>query len=51
MTKILPEISKQIGSEEIRSLLEDKYSQITPLWMPLQLQWMNSAYFMIMKNL
>ena len=44
MNKILPKISKQIGSEEICSLLEDKYSQITPLWMPLQLQWVNMAY-------
>jgi CRP-like cAMP-binding protein len=44
MNKFLPDVSKQITSKEIFDLLELKYSEIAPVWMPLQLQWMNEAY-------
>ena len=44
MNKFLPDISKQITSKEIFNLLELKYSEIAPVWMPLQVQWMNEAY-------
>ena len=44
MSRILPDVSKQITSNEIFNLLELKYSEIAPVWMPLQLQWMNAAY-------
>ena len=44
MNKFLPDVSKQIKSKEIFDLLELKYSEIAPVWMPLQVQWMNEAY-------
>ena len=44
MNKFLPDVSKQITSKEIFNLLELKYSEIAPVWMPLQVQWMNEAY-------
>ena len=44
MSRILPDVSKQITSNEIFNLLELKYSEIAPVWMPLQVQWMNEAY-------
>ena len=44
MNKFLPDVSKQVTSKEIFDLLELKYSEIAPVWMPLQLQWMNEAY-------
>ena len=44
MAIFLPEVSKKINSEEIFILFQKKYSEIIPVWMPLQLQWMNEAY-------
>ena len=44
MNRFLPDVSKQIKSKEIFDLLELKYSEIAPVWMPLQVQWMNEAY-------
>ena len=44
MSKFLPEVSKKIRSEVISTLFQKKYSEIMPVWMPLQLQWMNEAY-------
>ena len=44
MNRFLPDVSKQITSKEIFNLLELKYSEIAPVWMPLQVQWMNEAY-------
>ena len=44
MHKILPEISKQIRSEDIQFLIEKKYSSIMPVWVPLQLTWVNNVY-------
>ena len=44
MLKTLPEISKQIGSKEILKILEEHYSEITPVWVPMQTQWFNVVY-------
>ena len=44
MNRFLPDVSKQITSKEIFNLLELKYSEIAPVWMPIQVQWMNEAY-------
>jgi len=44
MAIFLPEVSKKINSEEIFILFQKKYSEIIPVWMPLQLQWMNEVY-------
>ena len=44
MSKLLPEISKQIRSEDIRSLIEKNFVSIIPVWAPLQLAWVNNVY-------
>ena len=45
MQKIsLPDVSKQIYSDSIIKLLDEKYSEIAPLWSSIQLEWINSLY-------
>ena len=44
MNKILPEISKQISSQEICQVLEKNFISITPVWVPSQITWMNNVY-------
>ena len=44
MSKILPEISKQIRSEDIREVIEKNFVSIIPVWAPLQLAWINNVY-------
>ena len=44
MSKLLPEISKQIRSKDIRDLIEKNFSSIVPVWAPLQLAWVNNVY-------
>jgi len=44
MFKTLPKVSKQISSLEILKILEKNYSEIAPVWVPMQTQWMNSLY-------
>ena len=44
MSKILPEISKQIRSEDIREVIEKNFVSIIPVWAPLQLAWVNNVY-------
>ena len=44
MTIILPEISRQIKSKDIFTIIEKRYSEIGPIWMPMQLEWLNSVY-------
>ena len=44
MPKILLQISKQIHSKEIYSILEKNYSEIVPIWVPMQVQWLNQLY-------
>ena len=44
MLKLLPEVSKQIHNKEIKNILEKNYSEIVPVWIPMQTQWMNNLY-------
>ncbi|MDB9759346.1 DeoR family transcriptional regulator [Candidatus Pelagibacter sp.] len=44
MSKLLPEISKQIHSKDIREVIEKNFVSIIPVWGPLQLAWVNSVY-------
>ena len=44
MSKILPQISKQIHNKNILSILKKNYSQILPIWVPMQTQWLNILY-------
>jgi len=44
MPKLLPEISKQIRSKDIREVLEKNFISITPVWVPAQMFWMNNVY-------
>ena len=44
MSKALPEISKQICSEDIREVVEKNFVSIIPVWAPLQLTWLNNVY-------
>ena len=44
MSKSLPEISKQIRSEDILEVLEKNFTSITPVWVPAQMSWMNNVY-------
>ena len=44
MSKLLPEVSKQIRSEDIREVLEKNFVSIIPVWAPIQLAWVNNVY-------
>ena len=44
MSKLLPELSKQIRSEDIREIIEKNFVSIIPVWAPLQLAWVNNVY-------
>ena len=44
MSKLLPEISKQIRSKDIREVIEKNFVSIIPVWAPLQLAWVNNVY-------
>ena len=44
MTIIIPEISKQISSQNILQVLEKNFTLITPVWIPSQISWMNNVY-------
>ena len=44
MSKLLPEISKQISSENVREILEKNFVSIMPVWAPLQMAWVNNLY-------
>ena len=44
MIKILPDVSKQIRSKEILNIFKKNYSEIVPVWVPMQTQWMNTLY-------
>ena len=44
MSKLLPEISKQIRSKDIREVIEKNFVSIMPVWAPLQLAWVNNVY-------
>jgi len=44
MSRLLPEVSKQIRSENIREVIEKNFVSIIPVWAPLQLAWVNNVY-------
>ena len=44
MDKTLPEVSKQISNKEILRTLEKNYSEIVPIWVPMQTEWLNLLY-------
>jgi hypothetical protein len=44
MIKTLPNVSKQIFDKEILKIIEKNYSEIVPIWIPMQTQWMNNLY-------
>ena len=44
MSKVLPEISKQISAEGIRVVLYKNYSSIVGVWAPMQIAWLNGVY-------
>jgi hypothetical protein len=44
MTLILPDVSKQISSDDIETLMEKNFATIMPVWTPLQLEWINNVY-------
>ena len=44
MKNIIPDISRQIYKEDIKKLIENKYSTLGPLWVNYQIEWMNGIY-------
>ena len=44
MSKLLPEISKQIRSEDILRIIDKNFVSIIPVWTPIQLAWVNNVY-------
>ena len=40
----LPNISKQIRSEDIHYTLSKNFTSIQPIWVPIQMRWMNNLY-------
>jgi DNA-binding Lrp family transcriptional regulator len=44
MSKSIPEVSKQIHSEDIREVIEKNFVTLMPVWGPLQLAWVNNVY-------
>ena len=44
MSKLLPEVSKQISSKDIREVIEKNFVSIIPAWAPLQMTWLNNVY-------
>ena len=44
MSKQLPLLSKQILSQDILKVIEKNYVSIVPVWVPLQITWVNGVY-------
>ena len=44
MSKILPEISNQIFSKDILYTINKNYTTVQPIWVPIQIEWMNNLY-------
>ena len=44
MSRKLPQISKQIQSEDILRVIEKNFSTIIPAWVPAQTSWVNGLY-------
>ena len=44
MPRNLPEISKQVRSEDIREVIEKNFTSIIPVWAPPQMGWVSNIY-------
>jgi len=44
MSITLPKISKQILSKDIHYTLSKNFTSIQPIWVPIQMRWMNNLY-------
>ena len=44
MSITLPKISKQILSKDIHYTLSKNFTTIQPIWVPMQMKWMNNVY-------
>ena len=44
MSVSLPKISKQILSKDIHYVISKNFTSIQPLWVPIQMRWMNNLY-------
>ena len=44
MSITLPKISKQILSKDIHYVLSKNFTSIQPIWVPIQMRWMNNLY-------
>jgi hypothetical protein len=44
MSITLPKISKQILSKDIHYTLSKNFTTIQPIWVPMQMRWMNNVY-------
>jgi hypothetical protein len=44
MSKIFPEISNQIFSKDILYTINKNYTTVQPIWVPIQMEWMNNLY-------
>ena len=44
MSVNLPKISKQILSKDIHYVLSKNFTSIQPIWVPIQMRWMNNLY-------
>ena len=44
MSKLLPDVSKEVRSEDILRIIDKNFVSIIPVWTPLQLAWVNNVY-------
>ena len=44
MSLIIPEISKQIYNQDVLKVLKDRYADIGPSWVRMQMEWNNDVY-------
>ena len=44
MSLIIPEISKQIYNHDVLKVLKDRYADIGPSWVRMQMEWNNDVY-------
>ena len=44
MSITLPKISKEIFSKDIHYILSKNFTSIQPIWLPIQMRWMNNVY-------
>ena len=44
MLKTLPKVSKQISSKDILYTINKNFTDIQPIWVPIQMQWVNNLY-------